>query len=145
MGLFFEDFRSNVAKVERRNTHFYKKSHKNLLSSKKLFIFAVDPVSLARARGSLTYWKRTFTNVIFRVSNLANLNLHLRERNRNVRVGCIVAYYNISRRGLTRVACPKREAMREPETWNKREVVTPTSFIYNLKQKQSHTWEVGWL
>ena len=84
---------------------------------------------LQRARGSRHVGKRTFTNVIFRVSNLANLNLHLRKRNRNVRVGCIVSYYNISRRGLTRVAYLDEGAMREPETWDKREVVTPTSFI----------------
>ena len=77
----------------------------------------------------MTYWKRTFTNVIFRVSNLANLNLHLKRRNRNVHVGCIVSYYNISWRGLTRVAYLDEGAMREPETWDKREVVTPTSFI----------------
>ena len=73
--------------------------------------------------------KRTFTDVIFRVSNLANLNLHLRERNWNVYVGCIVSYYNISRRGLTRVAYLDEGAMREPETWDKREVVTPTSLF----------------
>ena len=96
---------------------------------------------LQRARGSRHVGKRTFTNVIFRVSNLANLNLHLRKRNRNVRVGCIVSYYNISRRGLTRVAYLDEGAMREPETWDKREVVTPTSFIYYLKQK-AETWEV---
>ena len=72
--------------------------------------------------------KGRLRNVIFRVSNLANLNLHLRERNRNVRVGCIVTYCNISRRGLTRVAYLDEGAMREPETWDKREVVTPTSF-----------------
>ena len=82
---------------------------------------------------------RTFTNVIFRVSNLANLNLHLRERNWNVRVRCIVSS-NISWRGLTRVAYLDEGAMREPETWDKREVVTPTSFILNLKQL-AETWE----
>ena len=97
---------------------------------------------LQRARGSRHVGKRTFTNVIFRVSNLANLNLHLRKRNRNVRVGCIVSYYNISRRGLTRVAYLDEGAMREPETWDKREVVTPTSFIYYLKQKVE-TWEIN--
>lgn len=90
--------------------------------------------------GSKHSGKRTFTNVIFRVSNLANLNLHLRERNWNVYVGCIVSYYNISRRGLTRVAYLDEGAMREPETWDKREVVTPTSFILNLKQI-AETWE----
>lgn len=52
----------------------------------------------------MTFWKRTFTNVIFRVSNLANLNPSLKNRNRNVHVGCIVSCYNISWRGLTRVA-----------------------------------------
>jgi len=31
-------------------------------------------------------------------------------------------------------------AMREPETWDKREVVTPTSLIFNLKQL-AETWE----
>ena len=31
--------------------------------------------------------------------------------------------------------------MREPETWDKREVVTPTSFILNLKQI-AETWEI---
>ena len=40
-------------------------------------------------------------------------------------VYCIL--YNISRRGLTRVAYLDEGAMREPETWDKREVVTPTS------------------
>lgn len=74
-------------------------------------------------------------------SKSRKFELSSKERNRNVRVGCIVLRYNISWRGLTRVACPKREAMREPRTWDKREVVTPTSFIYNLEQK-AETWEV---
>ena len=44
-------------------------------------------------------------------------------------------------RGLTRVACRKREAMREPGTWDKREVVTPTSFILTktIKPKLGRT------
>ena len=63
-----------------------------------------------------------------RGSESRKFELSSKERNRNVRVGCIVLC-NISWRGLTRVACPKREAMREPGTWDKREVVTPTSFI----------------
>ena len=62
-------------------------------------------------------------------SKSRKFELSSKERNRNVYVGCIVHSYNISRRGLTRVACPKREAMRETGTWDKREVVTPTSFI----------------
>ena len=91
--------------------------------------------------GSEHSGKRTFTNVIFRVSNLANLNLHLRKRNRNVRVRCIVHCYNISWRGLTRVAYLDEGAMREPETWDKREVVTPTSFILTktIKPKLGRT------
>ena len=91
----------------------------------------------------MTFLIRTFTNVDFRVSNLANLNLHLGKRNRNVRVGCIVLCYNISWRGLTRVAYLDEGAMREPETWDKREVVTPTSFIYYLKQKPKLGWSIG--
>ena len=106
-----------------------------LFCSINLLIFALDSVSPHGQEGSRHIGKRTFTNVILRVSNLANLNLHLRKRNWNVRVGCIVSYYNNSRRGLTRVAYLDEGAMREPETWDKREVVTPTSFIYNLKQK----------
>ena len=90
-------------------------------------------------RGSKLIGKRTFTDVIFRVSNLANLNLHLRERNWNVRVRCIVSS-NISWRGLTRVAYLDEGAKRKYETWDKREVVTPTSFILNLKQI-AETWE----
>ena len=69
------------------------------------------------------------------LSQLRNLKLHLRIRNRNVRVGCIVSYYNISRRGLTRVAYLDEGAMRRPRRRDKREVVTPTSFNLNLKQK----------
>ena len=41
---------------------------------------------------------------------------------------------------LTRVAYLDGGAMREFETWDKREVVTPTSFILNLKQL-AETWE----
>ena len=49
------------------------------------------------------------------------------KRNRNVRVGCIVPIYYISRRGLTRVAYPGQGNARA-RRWDKREVVTPTSF-----------------
>ena len=41
---------------------------------------------------------------------------------------------------LTRVDYLDEETMRELETWDKREVVTPTSFILNLKQL-AETWE----
>ena len=73
------------------------------------------------------------------LSQLRNLKLHLKRRSRNVRVGCIVLY-NISRRGLTRVAYLDEGAMRRPRRRDKREVVTPTSFHLNLKTK-AKTWE----
>jgi hypothetical protein len=99
-----------------------------LLSSKKLLIFAIDSVSLQGREGQKHIGKRTFTERCLRGSKSRKFELSSKERNRNVYVGCIVSHYNISWRGLTRVACPKREAMREPGTWDKREVVTPTSF-----------------
>ena len=86
------------------------------------------------------YWKKDVYERYLRGSKSRKFELSSKERNRDVHVGCIVFYYNNSRRGLTRVACPKREAMREPGTWDKREVVTPTSFIYNLKLI-AETWE----
>ena len=110
-------------------------------SSKKLFIFAHDSVSPQGREGQDILVKGRLRTLSSR-SKSRKFELSSKERNRNVRVGCIVAYYNISRRGLTRVAYPKREAMREPGTWDKREVVTPTSFIYNLKQI-AETWEVN--
>ena len=70
-----------------------------------------------------------------RGSKSRKFELSSKVRNRNVYVGCIVSHYNILWRGLTRVAYPKREAMREPGTWDKREVVTPTSFYLKLKTK----------
>ena len=98
-----------------------------MLSSKKLLIFAVDSISKKGRKGQQLIGKGRLRTLSSR-SKSRKFELFSKERNRNVCVGCIVAYCNISRRGLTRVACPKREAMREPGTWDKREVVTPTSF-----------------
>ena len=106
-----------------------------------LSIFALDSVSLQGREGQDILVKRTFTNVIFEVPNLANLNSLRRNATETSTLGVLYPIYNNSRRGLTRVAYPKREAMREPGTWDKRKVVTPTSFIYNLKLL-AETWEV---
>ena len=57
--------------------------------------------------------KRTFTNVIFGVL-ISQIRTLFEGTQRSVYVGCIVLCCSISWRGLTRVACPKREAMREP-------------------------------
>lgn len=108
-------------------------------SSEKVPIFAGDSVSPQGREGHDILVKGRLRTLSSR-SKSRKFELSSKERNRNVCVGCIVSCYNNSRRGLTRVACPKREAMREPGTWDKREVVTPTSFILNLKQI-AETWE----
>ena len=101
---------------------------KNLFCSDILSVFALDSVSPQGREGQDILVKGRLRTLSSR-SKSRKFKLSSKERNRNVCVGCIVACYNISWRGLTRVACPKREAMREPRTWDKREVVTPTSFI----------------
>ncbi len=95
-----------------------------------IHIFALDSVSPQGREGQDILVKGRLRTLSSR-SKSRKFELSSKERNRNVYVGCIVSYYNISRRGLTRVAYPKREAMREPWTWDRREVVTPTSFQFN--------------
>ena len=97
-----------------------------------IHIFALDSVSPQGREGQDILVKGRLRTLSSR-SKSRKFELSSKERNRNVYVGCIVSYYNISRRGLTRVAYLDEGAMREPETWDKREVVTPTSF-FNLKQ-----------
>ena len=80
----------------------------------------------------MTFWKRTFTNVIFRVSNLANLNPSLKKRNKNVCVGFNIpsppylykylGWTNVYKHDVGKLELHILEmgAMREPETWDKR-------------------------
>ena len=92
---------------------FLKLSCRNVCEFRK-FLLLLQMTQLARkGERVLHIGNRTFTNVIFRVSNLANLNPSLKKRNRNVYVGCLIPsppyLYRVderiySRRGLTRVA-----------------------------------------
>ena len=60
-------------------------------------------------------------------------------------ISCKVDERIYSRRGLTRVAYLDEGAMREPETWDKREVVTPTSFIKPKINKPKLGRLIGWI
>ena len=72
-----------------------------------------------------TYWKRTFTNVIFDVL-ISQLELSSKERNRNFHVGCIVFVQYIIAWANSSYLSLERSNTRT-STWDKREVVTPTS------------------
>ena len=117
---------------------------KYLFCSDILSIFALDSVSPQGREGQDILVKGRLRTLSSR-SKSRKFELSSKERNRNVCVGCIVACYNISWRGLTRVACPKREAMREPRTWDKREVVTPTSFILTKTIKLKLGRSIGYI
>lgn len=84
--------------------------------------------------------KKDVTNVIFYVQ-ISQIKAQ-KKRNRSVHLGCIILClhffvqmdcYNISRRGLTRVAYPEQGNARA-RTWDRRTVETPTSFVLYISK-----------